>query len=105
MIGAAAFVPVPVSVMLKGLLVSLLTMCSAAIFTPVLVGAKLTIKLVLPPGITVATRVDSVKLAASAPLLVMPKIVRFAVPLFVMVKVRLVLVRSEERRVGKESRS
>ena len=71
---------------------SLLAMCSAAICTPVLVGAKLTVKLVLPPGPTVAVRLVKVKLAAFVPSMVMPEMVRSAEPLFVMVKVWLVLV-------------
>ena len=83
----------PVSTILKGLLlVSLFTMCSVAICTPVLVGAKFTVKLVLPPGLTVAVRLVTVKLAAFVPSMVMPEMVRLAEPVFVMVKVRLVLV-------------
>ena len=86
--------PVPVSVMLKGLLVvALLAICSAAVFRPVLAGVKQTVKVVLLPGFTGATGlVVTLKLAASGPSMMMPKPVRSAVPLFVMMKVRLVLV-------------
>ena len=87
-------VPVPVIVILKGLLlVSLFAMCSAAVFTPALTGANCTVKVVMPPGLTGAMGlVVTVNMAASAPSLVISKPVRLALPVFVMVKVRLLLV-------------
>ena len=52
-----------------------------------------TVKVVVPPGLTGARGlVVTVNRAASAPSLVISKPVRLAVPVFVMVKVRLVLV-------------
>ena len=49
----APSMPVPAISILKGLLlISLSAMCSVAVFTPVLAGAKRTVKVVLPPGIT-----------------------------------------------------
>ena len=79
--------PVPVSTMLNRPFVgSLLAICSVAICTPVLVGAKFTVKLVLLPGLTVAVRLVTVKLAAFVPSMVMPEMARSAEPVFVMVK-------------------
>src|ERR1039458_5218626 len=93
MIGAATAAPVPVSTVLNRPFVgSLLAMCSAAICTPALVGAKFTIKLVLPPGLTVTVRLVTAKLAAFVPSMVMPEMMRLAEPVFVMVKARLVWV-------------
>ena len=87
-------VPVPVSAMLKGfLLVSLLAMCSAAVFTPGITGVNNTVKKVLLPGLTGATGlVVMLNMAASVPSIVMTRFVRLALPEFVIVKVWLVLV-------------
>ena len=67
-------------------------MCSAAVFRPVLPGVNRTVKLVLPPGLTVAMRLVTVNIAKFTPSMVMPETVRLAEPLFVMVKMWLVLV-------------
>ena len=88
-------VPVPVSAILKGLLLgSVFAMCSTAVFRPVLTGKNRTVKLVLPPGTsrTGVGLVTTVNMAESVPLMVIFETVRFALPVFVMVKVRLVLV-------------
>ena len=85
----------PVIVILKGLLlVSLFAMCSAAIFRPRLPGTNCTVKLVLPPGITVAGvgLVVTVNMAEFTPSMVILETVRFELPIFLMVKVRLLLV-------------
>ena len=87
-------VPMPVIAILKGLLLaSLFAMCSAAVFRPVLTGANCTVKLVLPPGIsrTGVGLVVTVNMAESVPSMVIFETVRFALPVFVMVKVRLLL--------------
>ena len=82
-------VPVPVSAMLKGLLlVSLFAMCSAADFNPVLAGANWTVKAVLLPGFKGATGlVVTLNMAASVPSMVMSRPVRLVVPIFVIIKV------------------
>src|ERR1035437_7460407 len=93
MTGAEAAAPVPVSAMVKGLLLgSLFAMCSAAVFTPAVTGANRTVKVVLLPGLSGATGlVVTLNIAASVPSMVMPKPVRLALPAFVMVKERLLL--------------
>ena len=88
-------VPMPVIAILKGLLLaSLFVMTSVAVCRPGLTGANCTVKLVLPPGITVAGvgLVVRVNMAEFTPSMVIFETVRFELPIFLMVKVRLLLV-------------
>ena len=87
-------VPIPVIVISKGFSsLSLFAMCSAAVFRPVLTGVNRTVKVVLPPGITGAMGlVVTVNMAEFTPSTVILEIMRFELPIFLMVKVRLVLV-------------
>ena len=88
-------VPMPVIAILKGLLLaSVFVMTSAAVFRPVLPGVNRTVKLVLPPGIsrTGVGLVVTVNMAEFTPSMAIPETVRFELPIFVMVKVRLLLV-------------
>ena len=70
-----------------------MAMCSAAVFAPRLVGANRTVKVVLPLGpLTGAVGLAvTVNIAACVPSIVMPSPVRLAEPVFLMVKVRLLV--------------
>ena len=86
-------VPMPVIAILKGLpVLSLFVMYSTAVCRPVPTGMNFTVKLVLPPGITVAGVGLVVTVKLVLPTTVIPETVRFELPIFLMVKVRLLLV-------------
>ena len=87
--------PVPVSAIMKGLLVlaiSLFAMSSTAVCRFVLTGVNCTVNVVVLLGLTVAVRLVTVNMAEFEPAIVIPEMMRFAVPVFVMVKVWLVLL-------------
>jgi len=79
--------PVPVSATVCGLPAALSVIVTAADFAPVLVGAKVTLIVVVAFGATLMGSVAFVSLncEASVPVIEMPEIVSCAVPLFVIV--------------------
>ena len=82
-----ALVPVPESATVCGLPVTLSAMFRVAARLPMAEGVKVTLTFVLPPGATVIgiAAVVSLKSAALAPVIVIPEIIRFAVPGLLMV--------------------
>ena len=72
---------------------TLLAIWIAAVFAPVVVGVNCTVKVVVPAGATGDAGIAvTVKSAALAPSIVIPRPVKFAPPGFLMVKVRLELL-------------
>ena len=87
-------VPVPVKAISNGFSSgSLLASRSTAVLAPSVPGVKVTVKVVCPFGATEAPGLEvTEKAAAFVPLKVMPRPVRFAVPRFLTVKVRVALL-------------
>ena len=88
--------PFPVRAMSNGFfsLATLLAIWIAAVFAPTVVGVKVTLKVVLFPGVTVVSIpvVSTVKSPAFVPSLVIVPRVRLAAPVLVIVNVLLVFL-------------